>query len=283
MFRRLSSGKDALGSTTATAAGGFAAAARFATTARLAAAAPIAMEQAAQAAQDAAAMGLAARIATAARFATTAGLSGTTTARLSGAAGLGSTTTAGFATAARLAAARFAAAIVVAAEQVEQAAAMAAARIATTARLTTTARLVATAVAKQAKTRGSVVGAREHQQGAQDKRRKTNTSVHRRLLSETETGGEHTWERRDANSPRTIAHLASAYRSPRRIAAIAAHDVENVIQRYRPPSFTSFTDRRNLPKFAVRRPLVVVLCGLFSFRGDLAQGEPAAYRWWAAI
>jgi hypothetical protein len=129
-------------------------------------------------------------------------------------------------------------------EQVEQAAAMAAARIATASRLTT--------AAMTTKERRSAVGARERHEGAQDQRRKTNTSVHQRLLNETETGGEHTWERRDANSPRTNARLVGAYRSPRRIAAIATHDVGNVIKRYRPPSFAILTNRTNLPKMANR-------------------------------
>lgn len=56
-----------------------------------------------------------------------------------------------------------------------------------------------------------------------------------------------------ANSPRTNALLVSANRSRRRIAALAAHDVGNVIQRYRPPRFTSFTDRTNLPKWTIER------------------------------
>ena len=71
-------------------------------------------------------------------------------------------------------AALFAAAIVVAVEQVEQAAAMAAARITTTGRLTTT-----TTGGPEAKTGRSAVGAAEHHKGAQDKRRKSKTSVHR--------------------------------------------------------------------------------------------------------
>jgi hypothetical protein len=66
-------------------------------------------------------------------------------------------------------------------EQVEQAAAMAAARI------TTTGRFAAATMAT--KERRSVVGAGEHHEGAQDKRRNSKTSVHLETPKETETGG----------------------------------------------------------------------------------------------
>lgn len=261
MFRGLSSRKDAFGSAAAAAAG-IATAARLAA-ARLAAAA-VAMAQAAQATQDRAAAARAAGLAAAAVFAATARLG--TAARLSGAAGLFGTTTARFATTGRFAAA------IVAMEQVEQAAAVATAG--RTARLATTGRLAATtaAMAQEAKAGRSAVGAREHHGGAQDKRQ-TNTSVHRRLLTETETGGEHTGERHDANSPRTTAHLASAYRSRRRIAATATHDVGNVINRYRQRRSASFTNRTNLPEMANRGAWDVGLCGLFSIGRGPACGR----------
>ena len=230
----------------ATTAGGFAAAAGFAATARLAATA-VTVEQPTQAAKDTAAAGLAARIA-AASLTTTARLGGTTTARLSstaglgatarlsGAAGLFSTTTAGFTTTGL-----FAAAIIVPVEQVEQAAAMAAARITTTSRFTTT-----TTVAKEG--RGGA-GAREHRGDAQDQRHQSNTNVHRETPKETETGGKRTLgapkvrTRRVAHRTRGKCRLAAG----RRIAALAAHDVGNVMKRYRLPSPQTFTDRTNLP------------------------------------
>jgi hypothetical protein len=56
-------------------------------------------------------------------------------------------------------------------------------------------------------------------------------------------------ERRECElAERQIGHVVSAD-SPleRRIAALAAHDVGNVIMRYRLPSPQTFTDRTNLP------------------------------------
>jgi len=147
------------------------------------------MEQATQAAEQAAAR-TAARIA-AARFATAAGLFGTA-ARLSGTGRF-------FGTAARLSgtAALFAAAVVVAMEQAtqtaEQAAARASARIAA-ARLTAVSRLTASRLAtamtttQQAAKRRSALGAAEHHRDAQDKRRNSNTSVHREAPNRNENG-----------------------------------------------------------------------------------------------
>ena len=45
-----------------------------------------------------------------------------------------------------------------------------------------------------------------------------------------------------------IGHVVSAdFAARRRIAALAAHDVGNVIMRYRLPNSESFTHRTNLP------------------------------------
>jgi hypothetical protein len=206
-----------LGSTTATAARGFATAAGFAATAGLAAtAATMTVEQPAEAAQDAAAARTAARIAaalltTTAGFTTAAGLSGATTARLSGAAGLFGTTAARFFRTAGL----FAAAIVVLAEEVEQAAAMTATfRFATTRRLTTT--LVT------AEERRSAVGVR--QGSAQDQRHNSKTKVHLTTPTNTVTGrGKHTWVHGAKQTRRRLLpHVASVKRRlRRRIVAFA--------------------------------------------------------------
>jgi len=201
------------------------------------------MEQPAQAAEDAAAVRAAARIA-AARLTTTARLGGATTAgfsrgfaaRLSGTAGLFGTTAAGFATAGL-----FAAAIIVPVEEVEQAAAVAAARITTTLRLTT-----ATVAAKE---RRSAVGAAEHHEGAQDKRRKSKTSVHLETPKKQKREGEHTLGAPKVRTRRVAwrARGKCRHAARRRIAARAAHDVGNVIMRYRLRSPQTFTDRTNLP------------------------------------